>query len=50
MAFQELVNHSCLGEVECCHPFEQNSDQKFQNKVYRLFFQRKFLKAGVVTL
>ena len=50
LAFQELVNHSCLGEGECPHPFEQKSDQKFQNKVYRLFFRRKFLKTGVVTL
>ena len=50
MAFQELVNHSCLGEGECCHPFEQNSDQKFQNKISCLFFQRKILKTGVVKL
>ena len=27
---------------------EQNSDQKFQNKVYCLFFLRKFLKTGVL--
>ena len=46
----ELVNHSCLGEGECLHPFKQNSDQNFQNKVYRLFFRRKFLKTGSHTL
>ena len=40
LAFQELVNHSCLGEGECRHPFEQNSDQKFLNEVYQLFFWR----------
>ena len=53
LAFQELVNHSCLCESECLHPFEQNSDQKLQNiynKVYCLFFQGKLLKTGVVTL
>ena len=47
LAFQELVNHFCLGEGDCLHPFDQNSDQ---NKVYRIFFRRKFLKTGVVIL
>ena len=32
LAFQELVNHSCLGEGECLHPFEPNSDQKLKKK------------------
>ena len=32
LAFKELVNHSCLGEVECRHPFEQVLDQKFKKK------------------
>ena len=50
LAFQELVNHSCLGEGECPHPFEEKSDQKFQNKDHRLFFRRKFLKTGGVSL
>ena len=36
--------------LSCPHPLEQRSDQKFQNKVYRLFFWRKFLKTGVVAL
>ena len=39
-----------LGKGECPHPFEQKSYQKFQNKAYRQFFPRKFLKTGVVTL
>ena len=49
LAFLELVNHFCLGEDECRHPFEQNSDQKFQNKVYPLFFKQTFLNTRVVT-
>ena len=32
LAFQELVNHSCLCEDECLHPFEPNSDQKLKKK------------------
>ena len=34
LAFQEQVNHSCLGEVECLHPFEPNSDQKLKKKKF----------------
>ena len=55
--FSESINFSSwlsrnwstsrLGEGECRHPFEQICDQKLKNKVYRLFFHRKFLKTGV---
>ena len=49
LAFQKLVNHSRLCGCECLHPFEQkNSDQKGQNKAYRLIFWRKFSKIAVV--
>ena len=48
--FQELETTLVLVRVSVVIYLNKILDQKFQNKVYHLFFQRKFLKAGVVTL
>ena len=42
LAFQELVNHSCLDEGECPNPLEPKFDQKLQNEVYHPFLRWKF--------
>ena len=40
--------HQSTTEGECHLLFEQEFCQKFQNKFYHLFFQRKILETGIV--
>ena len=50
LASKKLVNHTCLGENECCYPYEENSEKHFNIRYHLTFIsfssKKRFLKTG----